>query len=409
MLASKAVGTEVAFPESTSSDIVPQYSIQRVLRPLYRKGVPQPPDIGDHPDFNHLLGTDNKIYCPITTLFMDIESSTRLSLLYPLEDVYHIKNAFIRAAMEIIKSFDGHVHRIMGDAVMAYFGGLKMTPEAGVIDGLNCASVLCYFVDQSVVPKLNAMGFEDPFGIRVGVDFGKREDVLWSSYGYPGMEEVTATSFYVDVSSKLQQAAGRNQIMIGESIRSFIDFPEELLSVKTITKNGNKEPVTYLQPNHTNAEGKPINYSQHILNWESYLKYSPLSQLSTEINPSGNGIGLSAGVYNEKGGQFEGDYSSTSSSLPKNKWIKFKLRIPYRPMLPYTIKFIVENHGVEARNIGGETLGNHSTAIPIRTAKEHDDISHWEYTAYRGLHYMIVEVHTHLGLKHKAHFGVYIE
>ena len=53
-----------------------------------------------------------------------------------------------------------------------------------------------------VVPKLN---YEDyPFGIRIGIDYGPKEKVYWSSYGYLNMSEVTATSFYVDVASKLQ-------------------------------------------------------------------------------------------------------------------------------------------------------------------------------------------------------------
>jgi adenylate cyclase len=409
MLASKSMDSAISFSESTSHDIVPQYSIQRVLRPLYQKGDPQPPDIGDHPDFKHLLGTDQMVKCPITTLFMDIESSTRLSLLYPLEDVYRIKNAFIRVAMEIIKSFNGHVHRIMGDAVMAYFGGSTVTPQSGIIDSLNCASLLCYFVEQSVIPKLNSMGYKDPFGIRVGLDFGKEEDVLWCSYGYPGMEEVTATSFYVDVASKLQHAAGRNQIMIGESIRSFIDFPEELLSVKTITSNGNKESVTYLQPNHTDSEGKPINYKQFVLNWDSYLKYSPLVQFDPSFSRNAGGIRLSAEIYNQRDGTFEVAYSPTSSFLPKGKSIKFKMTLPYMPMLPYIIKFKVENHGDEARNKGGVIFGNHVTEKTITTIKEHNNIVHWEDTAYRGLHYMIIEVHTHLGLSHRTQFGVYVE
>ena len=54
---------------------------------------------------------------------MDMEGSTRLNLLHSPSEVARIKNAFSRMAMEVVKAFDGHVHRIMGDAVMAYFGG----------------------------------------------------------------------------------------------------------------------------------------------------------------------------------------------------------------------------------------------------------------------------------------------
>src|SRR5262245_53531860 len=97
------------------------FEIQQELRPLFGKGAPVPPSIGDHPDFVHLKGTTDVAFAPVTTLFMDMEGSTRLGLIYEPQQVYQIKNAFIQTTIDIIKSFDGHVHRIMGDAVMAYF------------------------------------------------------------------------------------------------------------------------------------------------------------------------------------------------------------------------------------------------------------------------------------------------
>jgi adenylate cyclase len=219
-------------------EIIPLYSIQNLLRPLYNKGEAQPPDIGDHPDFRHLKGTHNRIYCPITTLFMDLEGSTRLNLIYSLEDVQRVKNAFIRAAIEIIKSFDGHVHRIMGDAVMAFFGGMEVSSECASVDAINCAAVLQLFAEQVVRIDLGDEGLADPFGIRIGIDYGSEEKVLWSSYGYPGMDEVTATSFHVDIASKLQHSAGRNQVMIGQSLKEILDFPDDLLDIKTVQKDG---------------------------------------------------------------------------------------------------------------------------------------------------------------------------
>lgn len=401
-----------SFGEASTAEITPLYSVQNLLRPLYGKGEPQPPDIGDHPDFKHLKGTDQKTYCPITTMFMDIESSTRLSLLYSLEDVYRIKNAFIRAAIEIIKAFDGHVHRIIGDAVLAYFGGERSKPESGIIDGLNCAAFLRFFVEEAVIPKLSTEGYDDPFGIRIGLDYGAKENVLWSSYGYPGMEEVTATSFYVDVAAKLQHSAGRNQIMIGESLRNFIDFPDELLGIKTINRNGEEIPDPFIQPNHTDRNGKPINYRKFRMNWLEYLGSSPISQIEAKSTVAGTRarpVPVTAGIYAAKYGTFEGQYSPTSKTLPKGKWIKFKVHIPYMPMLPYTIKCIVENHGMEAEKQGGNSRGNHHTTYEINTKFKHDNFEHWEHVLYRGLHYLIVEVHTHGQLQYRTRFGVYGE
>src|SRR6266545_3207555 len=162
-----------------------------------------------------------------------------------------------------IRTFDGHVHRIMGDAVMAYFGRVGSAPEQGVVDALNCSAALQYFTEYVVVPRLEQEGFtESEFGIRVGVDFGPKDNVLWAAYGYPGIEEVTATSFHVDSAAKLQHAAGRNQVMLGQSLVEFMDYPKELVSTKTSTRGAEKVEEPYLTPNHTDASGKPKNYRQ---------------------------------------------------------------------------------------------------------------------------------------------------
>ena len=203
--------------------LVPEYSIQHLIRPLYGKGAPTPAQIGDHPDFQNLSGTDSTERHAITTMFMDLEGSTRLSRFRDLEEVYRIKNAFIRAAIEVVRSFDGHVHRIMGDAVMAFFGGRRTSSEQGAIDGINCAAVLSHAVKTVVIPTLG----DDKLGVRIGLDYGGENDVLWSSYGYPGVEEVTATSFNVDVAAKLQHAARRNRVMIGQSIKEFLVFSRQ--------------------------------------------------------------------------------------------------------------------------------------------------------------------------------------
>ncbi|QXE07155.1 hypothetical protein BJG93_34930 [Paraburkholderia sprentiae WSM5005] len=55
-------------------------------------------------------------------MFIDVKESTRLGLRYPLDVVQHIKHSILRAASETVRAMDGHVHRFMGDALMAFFG-----------------------------------------------------------------------------------------------------------------------------------------------------------------------------------------------------------------------------------------------------------------------------------------------
>lgn len=386
--------------------------VQKILRPIFSKEGVVSPSIGGHPDYDHLRAAKSTELGSTTTLFMDIESSTRLGILYSPEDVYKIKNTFIRMAIDVIKALDGHVHRIMGDAVMAYFGRKDKPDEDGIVDALNCASVLMYIVKKSVIPKLEKEGFRDnQFGIRVGIDYGPNNKVLWSSYGHDEMDEVTATSFYVDVVSKLQSSAGRNQIMLGQSLIEFVDFYDGLLEVKKLTSNGKEVEEPFVKPNITDANGNKINYKKFHLMWEDYLKKTPFPVESDSgdkyLPVLSNSLSIRVEVYSGEKEECEGDYSAGSSFIDKNKWLKFSVRLNFLPQLPYTINFKVENHGKEAS--GAKNNDNHVTPYKVENAHQHKEIVHWEHTKYRGLQYMIVEVCSPSKVLHRVPFAIFIK
>ncbi len=396
-----------------SPALAPHYGVQEIVRPMFGKGPSKTPSIGDHPDFQHLKQTDKHEFCAITTLFMDIESSTRLGILYEPKDVFEIKNAVIRMAMDIVRSFDGHVHRIMGDSVMAFFGGRSIVAEQGAIDAINCAAVLRLFSQVVVAPYLAQNGITDPVGIRTGIDFGPSEKVLWKSYGYPGMEEVTATSFFVDVAAKLQHSAGRNQIAMGQSLRELLDFPDELLDTKTSIKDGERQRDPYIQPNHTNRDGKPINYRMFLLNWEQYLACTRIAQLEQHLVDSkrhgATGLQVEATIFREQTDPLPiCPYHPCGSHVAKNRSIRFRAKLQHQPHLPFTVRFSVENHGQEARTQGGESLGNHHTDYSI-TKTGVLQFTHSEPTAFRGLHYLNVEILNSGALQERVRFGVYVE
>lgn len=413
----RALGT-TSLSEKKLSELTP--SIQQILRPIFGKVKPVIHSIGGHPDYDHLKDTDNIEYGQITTLFMDIESSTRLGIIYKPDEVYMIKNAFIQMAIDVIKALDGHVHRIMGDAVMAFFGGKNVKPEDAILDSMNCGSCLVYLVKKSVIPKLEELGFNDSeFGIRIGIDYGNSKEVVWSSYGYSNISEVTATSFFVDVASKLQHQAARNCIMIGQSLVEFLDIHEDLISIKKVQISGEELPEPYVMPNITNAKGVAINYKKYHFNWEKHLSLTafpvdfsaPQSALLPIVN---NSFRLKLEVWNQDKSSKECDYSPGSGFLPKGKYLKFILQLNYLPQLPYTVTFEVENHGKEAKEGADKRedsnpFDNHEKIFTIETAKEHGTITHWEHTLYRGIHYMRILIKTKTRTIHELPFTIFIQ
>ena len=101
-------------------------------------------------------------------------------------------------------------------------------------------------------------------------------------------------------------------------------------------------------------------------------------------------------------------YPPCSSPLVKEKWIRFVPRLQFMPRLPYTIRCVVTNHGTVALRQAGEDRGNHSTDYTIETENQHKNFDHWESTAYRGLHYLTVEVRIH-GSRFEGTVGIFVE
>src|SRR5690554_6778598 len=232
-----------------------EFLIQSKIRPIFGKPDVNNSPIGAHPDFISLEGTKVTEKHYVCTIFVDIKGSTRLSLLYPLEFVFIFKNAVIQTCVEIIRSFDGHVHRLMGDAVMAFCGGRSTEKEDAIADAINCSITLRAILEESIKPWMENQGLDaKDFGFRVGCDFGNDEEVLWGSFGYKNVGEVSATGLPVDMASKLQGLAGKNQTMLGQGLLDFVNWPEKYSEIKTRENAGKKESLPVVTPNLTSLD-----------------------------------------------------------------------------------------------------------------------------------------------------------
>ncbi|MGR2923148.1 adenylate/guanylate cyclase domain-containing protein, partial [Acinetobacter sp. 1125_18A] len=258
-----------------------QYKLQSQIREVFGKGNSlNLSTIADHPDFNSLVygGTKNQF---ITTMFVDIKGSTRLSLKYPdsLEFIYKFKNAVIKSCIEIIHAFDGHVHRIMGDAVLGFFGSSYVNKQQSILDCINAAAMLTVILEHTIKPWLQKqkMDFDvKDFGFRVGCNFGDDEEVLWANYGFGTVGEVSPTGLPVDLAAKLQGLANKNQIMMGQGLLSFFNFPKDFSDIKQTQVDHNFESEEYISPNYSKADGTKLNYIMRLLKTHNYILGLPL-------------------------------------------------------------------------------------------------------------------------------------
>lgn len=319
----------------------PEFKMQGDIRKYFGKCGINTNTIASHPDFKHLKTSEEYINQYICTMFIDIKGSTTLSLKYDLEFVHQFKNAVIQACIECIRAFDGYVHRIMGDAVLGFFGSNNITKEQAILDCMNCASILNVFLVQNIQPWLAEIkpDFEvdNDFGFRVGCNFGDDEEVLWANYGFGETGEVSPTGFSVDLAAKLQGLSGKNKAMIGQGILEFMNWPEDLTNIKIVKKTvtdefGQKNVIDeerpFVKPNYTKNK-IPINYLMRELNQYKYLQGLPIP---TDYKKS-----LTSGIHHcnqitmvntlNLSDKSEKNFISNSVVAPIGSSINFKVKI----------------------------------------------------------------------------------
>jgi len=385
------IGRYISENNVAIGDAMPiQYDdIKTIMRGIFGKNYKTNEMIGCHPDFSHLENSQDLENGYTVTMFFDISGSTKLGRTYPPETVFNIKNTIIKYVIEIIQAFDGHVHRIMGDAVMAFFRSndkakLNREMDSG-IDAINAGVYILEFMKQVITPILGDAGAERPIGVRIGIDYAEEMQIVWGNYGTSGAFEVTATSYYVDVAAKLQQAAETNTIMVGESLKKLLGLGKEYLYTlqKTKTDDEGKENVRYypyVQPNYS-VRGEKVNYHQYILDNNEYFKFIPYGL-------SGNNI--SVVLRAEKDGNEKTYLCPCSESLDKGMNLTFCVTYyaPQGKLLKVTS---------EKKNTGPHAELHKATAPVIKTknmmhqgGRYVADI--YESTSYHGLHHMRIKV-----------------
>ncbi|WP_252177179.1 adenylate/guanylate cyclase domain-containing protein [Endozoicomonas sp. 4G] len=408
--------TESVSTEGLADVPAEEYVYQNALRPYFAKQGINTQAMGAHPDFAHLKDTGDTIHHHIVTLFIDIKGSTRLNLLLDIQKAFQVKNRVLQTAIEVVRSLDGHPHRLMGDALMAFFGGDRISKEDAIANAINAATMLRTIMKEYVFPDLDGyLPGKSEMAVRIGFDFGDDTKVLWGTYGFGDASEVTAQGLNVDFASKLQSHAGANNAMLGQSLYEFVDFPEQYLQVKETSKG----PNTLLTPNISYADGRKINYGMRLLKTDEYQRLLPLPT-EDKANFSGitrvtsySDIQYFCDVEEEEVWQ---RYPSVSRFLDKELSLRFTVKVANWVVERnggLDVKFTKQNHGIEA----GEHIEPVITQKPLNysssSRNEHPpyrSVEKYEGTLYRGLHTMNVKVlsRKHNRLLFEDWIGVYI-
>ena len=351
--------------------------------------------IGTHPDFTDTSILPHNQY--ICSLFLDISGSTKLGLKFPLSKVRLYKNAILSTAIDIFQAFDGHIHRLQGDAVFAYFGHKEVKKSDAIINALNAASLMQSY-NKHTLSKFFEENNLPPLRIRIGIDIGDDSEVLWSEYGIGNVIEVTSTSIHTDLAAKLQGQSPKNKIMIGENVYNYLDLSEKFIDIKTRTENGETvEDKHVLKDTNSYAY-----YQMRVFNWEKYLdSFSALPKSNSQDRTynSPTDFEVICSVKKEEYEPYK-RYCQSSCSLEKEMYLRFEL-LNYSSMPIGNIKWKVINYGTEA------ALSD--SGLEFFMEQSEGEYVCEQSTAYTGLHFMECYIYNPTGnLIAKDKFGIFI-
>lgn len=234
-------------------------------------------EIGLHPDFKQLKNTGEIAYHYITSVFIDIKGSTTLHDSYELETVHNVTNTVQSAAIHVCLLMGGHIQRLQGDSVFAYFGGKSVSKDESVKQAVQAASMFSYFVKNDLANIFEEEGIEN-ISTRIGIDFGDDHQVLWGTYGVGNCTELTTCSLHTSLAAKMQQYAGKHGIIVGQHIKDRLMIDEKLFDLVRDSKGEVILRYIYI------GKKKNLNYTQYRLDWFEYLKTLPFIQADANGN-----------------------------------------------------------------------------------------------------------------------------
>jgi class 3 adenylate cyclase len=152
-----------------------------------------------------------------TILFCDVVGSTALAEGLDPEEWTEVMNEAFKYLIEPVYRYEGTVARLMGDAILAFFGAPiahEDDPLRAVLAGLDIVAGMNSFAAK--VKRERGLDFE----VRVGINTGF---VAVGEVGSDLRVEYTAMGDAVNLAARLQSAALPGMVLVSESTRQLIE------------------------------------------------------------------------------------------------------------------------------------------------------------------------------------------
>src|SRR6266542_3280332 len=174
---------------------------------------------------------------PLTVLFSDIVDSTAIAERMDPEDWTAIVNEAFDRMSRAIRRYDGTIARLMGDAILAFFGAPiahEDDPERAIRAGLD----LIASIEALSARVQREQGV--PLRVRVGINTGP---VLVGTVGTAMAREYTAMGDAVNVAARMQSAARPGTVLVTAATYAFVAPIVDASDAGALELKGKSEPV----------------------------------------------------------------------------------------------------------------------------------------------------------------------
>jgi class 3 adenylate cyclase len=177
----------------------------------------------------------------VTILFCDVKGSTAMAEQLDPEEWAEIMNSAFEYLIKPVHDYEGTVARLMGDAILAFFGAPiahEDDPQRAILASLAILDGI-----ESYREKIQR-DYEMDFGVRVGLNTGL---VVVGNIGSDYKFEYTAMGDAINLAARMQTAAEPNSILISENTHRLVSSLFEFRDKGLIDVKGKAEPVHVYQ------------------------------------------------------------------------------------------------------------------------------------------------------------------
>jgi class 3 adenylate cyclase/PAS domain-containing protein len=209
---------------------------RRVIKDMFARYMSQEvmASLMESPD-NIKLGGDKR---DATVFFADIRGYTSFSENHDPENIVEILNEYFSEAVEHVLKYKGYIDKYIGDCIMAVWGVPMMHGKDDAINAVSCAVAI-----QNLIRSTKRKIFrKEAKKLRVGIGINTGPLVA-GNLGSMQRMDYSVIGDTVNLASRLESAAGPDEIIISQSTRDQLGEMFQLEKRDSIQVKGKEKPI----------------------------------------------------------------------------------------------------------------------------------------------------------------------